>query len=566
MNRAHLRGLAVAVGVYVITVLALHPFADVFYGADDWAYGWSVRLLVEQHKLRVSAWAAAAAITQTFWGAAFAWVFGVHPGVMNVATLVASTVGVGLLYFVGVTLGLTGWLAALAALVVVVDPLYLGFAASFMTDSYYAVLLLGSCVAWLRALRSGSLRAAAVGGVLASLALLNRQIGLVLPPSLVAGALASWLLRRLNWKQALIVSAVGATPPVLVLYAYRRFPDLFGGISAAQRLKMPPEKVWERLMDFWKTLDHAHLTLIYVGVFTAPLVVVLLSGRRSREILWSKAWGIPASLLVLVSIAAYRMRLQDGENLLVSGEFFQTSSFGAPPLAYMEPCWEILAFVGSVAFPILVVLVLQRLVAVVLAAIRKARGDENVTPEDRGPELVFLSVAFVGHLILVASFLVFYNNYFLPLIILGAALAMAVHGGDRASEPRRPLLLGGVFAGLTAVASVVVLDYHYRYVEADARLANRLVAAGTDSGRIYGYASWYAWRHYDVVEKEIEKKAWGPLERIRNRVPTLILTPVQKPKRRRFKLVRSEEYRTILGKGRLDLWQDPRVRRDVTPP
>src|SRR4029079_130620 len=104
----------------------------------------------------------------------------------------------------------------------------------------------------------------------------------------------------------------------------------------------------------------SHLTLMYVGVFTAPLAFVLLSGKRSRDILSSKAWGIPALLLMLASIAWFNMRLFDGEDLMVRGEFFQTGSFGAVPLAHMEPCWKLLAIVGSLSLPVVFILLLQR--------------------------------------------------------------------------------------------------------------------------------------------------------------------------------------------------------------
>ena len=75
---------------YLIGILIIAPFQDVFYGGDDWAYAWSVLNLVESSIFEASDWATAQAVPQILWGALFVKIFGWSISVLNISTIVAS--------------------------------------------------------------------------------------------------------------------------------------------------------------------------------------------------------------------------------------------------------------------------------------------------------------------------------------------------------------------------------------------------------------------------------------------------------------------------------------------
>ena len=82
-------------------------------------------------------------------------------------------------------------------------------------------------------------------------------------------------------------SIAGVSLPCVVLVLYRVFPDAFGGVTLVQKTKIDPA-LRERFLDFGATFANGHATLVYVGVFSAPLVLMLLAGERSRQVLGSK--------------------------------------------------------------------------------------------------------------------------------------------------------------------------------------------------------------------------------------------------------------------------------------
>ncbi len=176
----HMAAAVLAVAPFLAAVAVVHPFGNVFYGGDDWAYAWSVQNLVRTGHLQVSEWAAAATVPQILWGAAFIRVFGWSVTILNVSTVAAAIVGAVAFFQLLTDLGFHRRIAVLATIVVTTTPIYLGMAGSFMSDTMYTSLMLVACACYSRALRFSRSTAAFLGGLFCSGALLSRQIGVVL--------------------------------------------------------------------------------------------------------------------------------------------------------------------------------------------------------------------------------------------------------------------------------------------------------------------------------------------------------------------------------------------------
>ncbi len=556
MTKQHLRALALTLVAYLGTLAAIHPFANVFYGGDDWGYAWSAKVLAEQHRLEASQFLAAAAVPQFFWGAAWVKLFGAEPWVFNLSTLVVSVGGVALLYFIGTALGLRPKHASVLALAVSVAPLYPGFAGSFMSDLHYLVLMLAAVLAYLHALDKRSIGLAALGSLLAALALLNRQIGVILPAAFFVAALAAWYLGRDKRNHALVTACAGVALPALTLLAYRRFPTAFGGVTYTQQIKLSPEKMSARLHEWSVTANHGYLSLIYASVFLLPVLLAWGNAARARELWSAKPWRAALLALLALTLGVYFWQLRAGESFLVRGEFFHTENHGAMPLAHMDGIWKCFAFVGSAAFPLVLLLTCRRLLPLAVRFRPAPDSAVEAATVERLPQLVFILLCFLGHLALVATFVSFYNNYLLPVATLGAILtAFLLDTPEHEPASRFEPWLAAFVLALTAAGTIVSLDAHTRFVEADARVASSLLASGIKPREIYGYPSWYAWNNYDDTIAAVMRSPYAPIERAGQKAHYRIIDAERKPSGRGWRRLRTESYRMLLGTREISVWK-----------
>jgi hypothetical protein len=545
---------------YLTSILLLRPFDDVFYGADDWGYAWSVKHLLETGEMRASSWVTAAAMPQTYWAAVFAKLFGVKPLVLNVATLVLSLIGVPLFYFAGLALRFTPRQSAWLGAVVLLTPFYIGFAGSFMSDTYFVVLMFGAIWALLSALGTQSVRMAGVGALFSTLGFLNRQVGLALPVAFGIALLLGVLLKRFELKRALRLLAAGAVLPLLSVIAYVAFPDAFGGRTDTQAVKMSKEALIERFLNVLMTLEHAYLMGIYVAVFLLPILIAFGWPVRHRvlEIVKSKRVRIPLIASAVLSIGSYIYWYVWNGSYIVRGEFLHTDVHGADRLPWTDESWTLLAGIASLALPIVVSVFYEHLRSSLELA-RKGEGAQAEVAKDKLLQATFLLLLLAAQCAMIAVFITYFNNYFLALTpVSGLLLASALNFGDW--EDRRGEWLRLALTSLMALGSVVVLDSHFRYVEADKRVADELVASGLDSKQIFGYPSWFAWKHYDIVDREIKRTPWGIFERIHRRSQYWIHNENPSYRHRGWRVIDTHKYSTLHGEEQIEVSRRSRRR------
>jgi hypothetical protein len=553
--KENLRPAALALAGYLGAVLVLHPFADLFYGGDDWAYAWSVKTLVEQGKLRASSWVSAAAVPQTFWAAGFARVMGSHPRTMNLASLCLSFFGIVALYALARRMRVRAADAAWVAAFVGVGPFYLAFASSFMSDIYYAVFLTCSLLGYVSAIRTRSAWWALAGGVMAGLGFLNRQIGICLPASFGVTMAIGVLLRRDLLRDGIRLLVAGCTPPAVAFATYTLFPDWLGGRTVAQQLTTDPNVVGPRLRDYATTVSSLNLTLLYAVILVLPLFAVL--ALRSREQLASALrYRLVIGVAGVLSVGAFAYRAIGGSSFEVRGEFVHTARYGAAPLRFAHDTWWLLSLLASLAFPLLCAILFERIGSAIKALRKGGKSEKSdaappAEEADAALPLVLLLLCLAFHVALTSSFVTFYNNYFLPLDVMTTVL---VAGMMRPKEARPGAAAVALFA-ISAAASLVALDSHYRYVEANERAVQALLAGGADSREVFGYPSSFAWANYDLVSRYIEKtRSFNVFGHYRRQSRFLVLNPSMKPPNKHWKRVQTEEYGTLLGKEELAVW------------
>ena len=165
---------------------------------DDFAYIWSAKVLAETGHVVYEGWATAMLTWQLYLGALFIKLFGFSFTVVRASVVLVSLMSAAILHRIFLRMGLGDWNASIATLSIVLSPLFLPLATTFMSDVPGMLAVLVCLYFCLRAIQTPSERATIAWLVAAALSndLLGtvRQISwlgaLVLVPS------AAWCVRR----------------------------------------------------------------------------------------------------------------------------------------------------------------------------------------------------------------------------------------------------------------------------------------------------------------------------------------------------------------------------------
>ncbi len=255
--------------IYVAIVYTVPPTGD-FPLNDDWAYGWSVRKLLESGQLRQSEWSATTALAQVYWGAVFAKLFGGFSfTTLRWSTLAMSFFGSLALYGFLRQLGISERSARLGMLTIVVNPLYLYLSYTFMSDIFYICPMLLSLALYVRGIETDSGRSLLFGSLFAAAAYFSRQLGMTLP--ITAAAVLSIRDRRFRWQPLLLVAAV----PVLTIAGHALWLQHIHGVPWGFRLNAVNNSL-RSLLTVTKPVDliwRLLTTLLYLGMFTLPVLI-----------------------------------------------------------------------------------------------------------------------------------------------------------------------------------------------------------------------------------------------------------------------------------------------------
>jgi hypothetical protein len=187
---------------------AVNPFVQMPFN-DDFMYAFSVRELLRTGHMTYHCGEQAAFITQAYWGAFFAKMFGFSFVVLRFSTLPWAAGCAALCYLLARSANLVPARAIFLTALLGLSPLFLPLASSFMSDvpGLFAILL--SMYAFVLAARAASIRVAlaalAVGFTAGFFGGLSRQIVWIVP--LTCGLHIAWLRRR--QPPVLIASIVG---------------------------------------------------------------------------------------------------------------------------------------------------------------------------------------------------------------------------------------------------------------------------------------------------------------------------------------------------------------------
>lgn len=444
---------------WIAIVVLVDPRGD-FPLNDDWVYALGVKRLLESGHFQVPAFSNANVGPQIWWGALFAWPFGFSFDALRASTLVLGLVAVLATYALFDELWRDRATALIASVTLLVDPLWLALAQTFMTDVPFLCLLVLS-LTWIgMGLRRASRSLVALGLVTGLALTAIRQFGLVVFVGFAAAVLVRgpWTWRRIVVALAPLAVAGAAhlgfsawlletgRKPIQEGFAFHT-PSGFATAS-----KMIVRETW----------DAFHL----VGLLVLPLGVFCLArterGRR-RRMLWIATVAVAIVILVLLALRGKRLPL--GLNIV--------ETFGIGPLTLRDSLalglnrpeatgrsvlfWRfatVLASFGLATLLVACTVGVRRVVDVV----RDAESRRALWPMAlvAGVASSYLAMLFV---VVVLQYTLF-DRYLLPLV-LAAALALPVLVGRRSSAPswRELTPTGVLLAGYALFGIVCVGEY-----------------------------------------------------------------------------------------------------------
>lgn len=264
---------------------------------DDWAYGLTVKHLLDTGDYHPVGWTSAALITNVLWGYLFCLPAGFSYTALRLSTLFASLFGLIGTYILVRDLQGPRWVALVVTLSLGFNPIYYALSHTFMTDVCFTAIAIWAAVFFARSLKSGSDLQMFIGTLFAVAATLSRQIALCVPLAFALSVLARSPLTARAMLRA-------AFPLILCVTAFVTFNHW---LEMSDRLPIRHDAQNQKLYELFTKLEYlitrplatTSTALVYLGLFLLPTLVLsaknILGTHRGRATVL-----IAAGILVLV--------------------------------------------------------------------------------------------------------------------------------------------------------------------------------------------------------------------------------------------------------------------------
>ena len=503
--------------VWVVLAMIVYPAGD-FPLNDDWSYGRTVKILVEEHRFHLDGWSSPTFAFQALWGALFCQVFGFSFTALRISTLVLGVAGVIGLYYLLREVSVRRQWAVIGSLALMLNPVYFVNSFSFMTDVPFTVLVILASLFMVRALKSGSGRDELIGFVLLLCATLIRQLT---PPIALAYGLAALAGRKFTWRG--LARAMYPTAGVLAVYVVYKTGMAALGMTPSLQGAQQQEAMWRiaqlgYLVYARFVFANIYTCIAYLSVFVLPLSVVfactlLVRGRAAGEGPPARSGWVLAPLAILGAFALY---VVNDRNFFFMGNSLDRSLsvgdcdlhhcpvlqylYGLAPLAHGAAAAAYFAVLMSGCF--------------VLAAVRSGRPRRATLQSYEFRVALFAFLACIGT---TAPFALIkmVDRYLLPAVPFAILLFTALgtlmfRGGQAAVEapvPRNSVVLSLALPALGLLGFVSVVGTHDRFEWNRARwralsdLMQQRKAAPEDIDGGFPFTGWYLYDKDETLRR-----------------------------------------------------------------
>jgi hypothetical protein len=455
------RDLLLIFGLFVLLVVLANPLHD-FPMGDDWEYARTVQRLLTTGQFYRSPVVQATAFFPALWGALFSFVLGFSFTTLRLSTLpLAAGTLVGF-YLILTELDFEPALRLLGTLTLMVAPLFVFNALSFMTDVPFLFWLMLGLWCSLRGFRLSRPVWLVAGSACAALAFLTRQLGLALP---AAAALVVLTYRPRADRPRWLAASVAVPLAAAVLF--------YGGLSLARQVTWAEASITGQgtlRFIFNPQLPAALarrivLMLVTLNLYMAPLWLAFLLrfhlawpalGQLSRRL---RAAAVVLAVFFFGSVTYFGLRGDwwpyyrgslTNAGLWPSLAFYAFPNDLRPPF-FPAPVWIVMTYIGAA----LAVALMLNLVARFVRALRE-RGEPIARLRSVGSSRALTYLTFLALLGPVLVNPLFVERYFLPFLPGAIILLLEALGSLR---PTRALAAVGLLAvGIFSVG--LMWDYY----------------------------------------------------------------------------------------------------------
>jgi hypothetical protein len=453
--------------IWGLTEILIHPAGN-FPLNDDWSYSLSLQEWFGNHHYHLQGWTSMPLLSQLTWGLLFCKIFGFSFTVLRYSTLVLGLAGGIGAYFLSREFSGNRGACFLAALILLLNPIYLNLSNTFMTDVPFTSFLIFALLFFVKGLRHDKAVYILQGIFFVLVATLVRQLGL-----LAAGAFAVTLVLKDHFSRkslVLAVISVGLPAGIYLLYNHWLKTDHDYPVKYDEGLHRMRHNIFGKGHSTPLYLFRQALNLfIYSGSFIFPFIF-----RMDWKAIWDRrrSMAFIAALAVMAVMGIYCLIYRNDLSLM--GNIIHPYGLGAIDLrdgnilhtGNLTPLpavlWQLICIAGVVGSGMLVWTITQ--------CFRDLRSR---------PALLFL----LGFAILYSFIMMVggtYDRYLIPLIPILVILLMTGLGKQRA------------FGRWAALASLLVIAW--------------LSIAGTANYFSWNRARWDA-LHYLTDEKEVSPAA-----------------------------------------------------------
>lgn len=359
----------IPVGVWVIAViyfgvvLLMLPFREQAY-QDDFAYYQTVRNFLNTGILKISEWSAASLISQVWWGALFSSIFGLSFKTLHLSTVVIFFFGLISFFLTLHELGIPQKRSVIFTLTLLSFPTIIRYVFTFMTDIPYLSLMLISIYFGVLGLKRKSALFLLLASSIAMVGFLTRQLGVLIPISLLAVLVYKSIRERKI--QALLLLAI-ATPALIVFWGYNKWVYEGDNMTMAQRVYVYQDIKYLKMYLLPQGLhklrptsdiydEWLYRTAYYVNLITIPSSLLLFFFKLPKTTVISnlkknkKSLAIGAAILSLLYWRLFqRVENSDIQRLLIFSPIQALSDLHWGYTSFWVKTWNLITIIS---FPI----------------------------------------------------------------------------------------------------------------------------------------------------------------------------------------------------------------------
>lgn len=254
--------------VWVLQSLLIDPRGE-FPLNDDWVYSRPVFILFREHRFSVIDWQVSVTFLQVLWGWLVSCFTGFSMTALRVSVVFLGGVTVLLSYALFREFHKDRFPAFFAALLIAINPVFLVWSHSFMTDVPFFTLSTAAFLFAVRWLKDDRLSDAILFILCACLSALVRQLAIVIP----VAVLAAVLVKRAGGKRSLGLAIASFAAVALTLWLFQAI--LKNTVGVPYMMAMKAMGIPSAILNAWESREFAQ-TLIKVLALTIFRVSVSL--------------------------------------------------------------------------------------------------------------------------------------------------------------------------------------------------------------------------------------------------------------------------------------------------